>query len=296
MKTGFIILNYNSATMTIKLARQIEKYSNIDSVLIVDNKSIDDSLKLIKNVLSDKIKVLESPQNGGYSSGNNLGLKYFSKLEFDIAIVANPDIYIDEDSINILLKAFQESDFSVLSPVEYDENWNMVKPPTIRRMNYRDDILDCFFVGRKLFVREQEIGLNAENGLQQTEMLRGSFLAFKLKDFQKIGYFDENIFLYCEERILSKKLQDANLKMGLVVNSKYQHNHMASIAKEYQSTVSKIKLLYISRLYYDCEYLKIGNFKYIFLKMAMTFSIFEYYVMDLIKKFKMGIDNARSRI
>lgn len=46
-------------------------------------------------------------------------------------------------------------------------------------------------------------------GIQNAEKLDGSFFAFRLKNFLEVGGFDENIFLYCEERILGKRFGNA---------------------------------------------------------------------------------------
>lgn len=35
------------------------------------------------------------------------------------------------------------------------------------------------------------------------------FFAFRLKDFLEVGGFDEDIFLYCEERTLGKRFGNA---------------------------------------------------------------------------------------
>ena len=42
MKTGFIILNYNSYKLTQQLAKIVKNFDEVDLVLIVDNKSSDD--------------------------------------------------------------------------------------------------------------------------------------------------------------------------------------------------------------------------------------------------------------
>ena len=50
MKTGFVILNYNSYNLTSKLAAAVSAYRNIDLVVIVDNKSTDDSYEKLKKM------------------------------------------------------------------------------------------------------------------------------------------------------------------------------------------------------------------------------------------------------
>lgn len=118
--------------------------------------------------------------------------------------------------------------------------------------------------------------------VQDTEMVKGSFLAVRLEDFLKAGGFDEHIFLYCEERILSRRIERSGKKMGIVTDAKYYHTHSASISHNYRQVHRQIQILYDSRLYYNRKYNQIGNAKYVLLLAAMKFSVFEYYMRDMI--------------
>lgn len=282
LKVGIIILNYNSSAMTIKLANVFEKYRLVNKIIVVDNNSTDSSRKDFKNLSSPKIELMFLKENKGYSNGNNHGLKKLYDEGFDVAIVANPDIYIAEKDFTILINRLRESKYAVLSPVEYDSKWQVVNPAYSKRMDYLDDLLDCFYFGRK---RNKKLRMQIDKNkkIQDVGMLKGSFLAFDLKVFQKLGFFDDNVFLYCEERILSKKIEDNNYKIGLILDAKYQHNHKASIVNTYKSSASRMKILYKSRYYYNVKYLQINLLKKMILKAAMRVSICEYHLQDVMK-------------
>ena len=279
LKVGVIVLNYNSSAMTAKLVNTLKEYKLVNKIIVVDNNSTDSSRMDFKNLTSPKIELLFLKENKGYSNGNNYGLKKLYDEEFDVAIVANPDIYISEEDFATLINSLCNSEYSVLSPIEYDFRWQVVNPQYSKRMDYTDDLLDCFYFGRKI---NKKLGkqIDKNKQIQDVGMLKGSFLAFDLKTFQKVGFFDENVFLYCEERILSKKMEDNNYKMGLITNAKYQHNHKASIVNTYKSSASRIKILYKSRYYYNVRYLHIGLLKRILLKLMMSVSICEYKLRD----------------
>ena len=42
-------------------------------IIVVDNKSTDETVAMLRE-FGDKIKLIESPENGGFSKGNNLGI------------------------------------------------------------------------------------------------------------------------------------------------------------------------------------------------------------------------------
>lgn len=114
-----------------------------------------------------------------------------------------------------------------------------------------------------------------------------------MADFVRVGGFDESVFLFCEERIISRKISDIGKKIGIVINAKYNHNHSASISKEYKSVEKQIKLLYKSRYYYNCKYNKISLLKKVVMLVAMRISLIEFYCIDIIRKIKMEKKNEK---
>ena len=104
-----IILNFNDAPTTKKLVERIKDYALLDYIVVVDNCSTDNSWEKLQHYKSDKIHVIQSLRNGGYGSGNNVGLRYSSEiLRADYSIIANPDVLFSEDCIRKFLHSFQE--------------------------------------------------------------------------------------------------------------------------------------------------------------------------------------------
>ena len=58
MKNAIIILNYNDSDNTKKILKKIKNYKILDYIIVVDNKSTDDSLKKLKNFENEKIKIV----------------------------------------------------------------------------------------------------------------------------------------------------------------------------------------------------------------------------------------------
>jgi GT2 family glycosyltransferase len=81
----------------------------------------------------------------------------------------------------------------------------------------------------------------------------------KKNDFQNLGMFDEDIFLFGEENILSLKLKKNNKKVFLLKNTKYKHIHSKSINKEV-SLNKKFSILRKSLFIYHTKYLNINLF------------------------------------
>lgn len=286
MKTGFVILNFNSWELTSRLAKKVSEFQNINMVVITDNCSTDDSFINLKKLENPIIHVVTSGKNGGYSYGNNFGAQYCTNHNIDILFIANPDIDIEEEDFNRILNGFRFSKYSLLSGIEYGTSGTISNPSLWKLFSFKDDLINCFYLGRKFSTKRRGIPLDSNIEIQKAEMVRGSLFAVRLKDFWSVGGFDEAVFLFCEERILAKKFLDAGKYIGIVTAAKYHHNHSASINRAYHSKTSQIRLLYKSRLYYNQKYNQIGLYKSILLQSAMEFSIIEFRIVDFMKFIK----------
>lgn len=284
MTVGFLILNFNSWQLSSNLAHKVAEYRKIDHVVIVDNCSTDDSYENLQRIDNNRIKIIQSEKNGGYAYGNNYGAKYCKSIGIDILFISNPDVDVEEEDINKLVDAFSDSDYAVLSSIEYDIYKQMTQPPIWKQMSYKDDLIDCFFLGRKLCKTKNGVELDKNKMIQEAELVKGSFLAVRLNKFLEVGGFDEGTFLFCEERIFGKRMEMIGAKIGVVTDAKYYHNHSVSINREFKSRVKQIIMLYKSRIYYHRKYNAIGNIRLFLLLSAMMFSLGEYLVMGLIRR------------
>lgn len=276
MMVGFLILNYNSWELSRRLAIKVSQYGKINRVVVVDNCSTDESYGKLKDIEEQHIVILKSPQNGGYAYGNNYGAQYCKSIGIDILFISNPDVDIEEMDIDKIIESFETSSYSVLSGVEYDINKNMSQPPIWKPFKYKDDLLDCLFFGRKLCAAKKGIELKKDIKIQQTGIVKGSFLAVRLEDFLNVGGFDENTFLFCEERILGRRMALYGKSIGVVTDAKYYHNHSVSINKSYSRISEQIEILYKSRMYYQKKYNNINLIQEKILDYTMKLSILEY--------------------
>ena len=253
-------------------------------MIVVDNCSTDNSYDILSKLDTTNIHVVQSERNGGYSYGNNWGARYSERFNTDLLFISNADVYVSEENINRIISAFEYSDYAVLSGIEYDINNVITKPPIWRMNTYVDDFADCFYLGRMINRKKQTIDVNYSLKIQNVDIVKGSFLAVRLRDFIDVGGFDEGVFLFCEERILAKKMKDAGKKVGVVPSAKYLHNHSVSINKSYKKRRLQMKLLYKSRLYYNERYEGVNKIKLLILKLAMEWSLFEFFIADMEKR------------
>ena len=82
MNTAIIIVNFNDEDETISYVEKINKYKVLNRIIVVDNKSTTigafNKLQELEKI-DKKITVIETEKNGGYSYGNNFGVRYLEK-------------------------------------------------------------------------------------------------------------------------------------------------------------------------------------------------------------------------
>lgn len=282
MKTGIIILNYNDLKTTKNMLKQIKDYKEIDYIIVVDNKSSDNSYSELKKLENNKIKVIETDSNKGYAYGNNYGIKYLNKnYKVDNIIISNPDILLEENVVKVLKNDLKEKNVDLVAPlikerVYIKKGWKL---PT-----YTNDLLSNINFFHK--IAEKKLQYDEEyykDDLTKVDVVSGCFFMIKASSFKKINYFDENTFLYYEENIIGKKLKENNLNTYVDNRLYVTHNLSVSVDKSI-NRIKKYKILKNSQKYYEKVYNKINIFQMIILRLFYYISLLIAYIIYLIQK------------
>lgn len=254
MKTGFIIINYNDFESTKKLIDNIASYKVIDRIIVIDNHSTDDSAKLLKKIKNNKLKIVISKENGGYSKAINLGCKtIINDLGKCHIIISNADIIINsEDDIKRLISKLDNKKVGVVAPVIFEHGnlnrgWKQPKP-------WQEVLLNIPYIHR--WLRKKFLYYNQEYYKKKSspvDVVSGCFFIVDSTTIEKINYLDESVFLYYEENILSKKLKDID-KICIIDNeTKIIHNHSVTIDKSINK-LNKYRIQKKSQYYFEKNY------------------------------------------
>ena len=136
----------------------------------------------IKKKLEDKyenVACILAGENLGYAKGNNLGL---SKVKTPYALILNPDTIVNENAIEkFFFKAKKIDNFAIIAPATQDE---------------KNDSNNS-----KIFI--------------EVDKVKGFAMFLKLSEFNEVGFFDDNFFIYLEEIDLCRRLRKKNKKIYL---------------------------------------------------------------------------------
>lgn len=253
MKNTFVIVNYNDSETTIKLIKNIKDYKILDKIVIVDNKSTDDSFKKLERYNSKKIIVLQTNENKGYSYALNFGAKYLIDLYKECNIIfSNADIVIDkEDDIKKLLSHLNNSNV-IVAPNIIDSNsisrgWIIPKPTD-------EILLNIPFFHRKYYNKHLlYTDSYYDKKISKVDTVSGCFFIMTSKHYQDINGFDEKVFLYYEENIFGIKTKKLNKNIIIVNDVDVYHEHSISIDKSLKR-LKKFKIQKKSQRYFEKYY------------------------------------------
>ncbi len=262
IKAGIVILNYNSYEYTIKCVKSIlEKSNTCKSIIyIVDNASTDGSfIRLRDNYAGAKdVRVLKSKQNGGYSYGNNIGIRCAVHDGAEYIFIVNPDTCLINDAVSHMVHALAENpDTGAVGPklVQPDGNGQIARTYYTFSKAVFSKKPFCFFMppGKMM---QRDLQWHGKGQFKFNGMVAGCFFALRAADFCKIGLFDEDFFLYNEEDVIAYKLREIGKKSMIVPDALVYHDHAAVTKKKgsafiyYHYRISEFLLL--------CKYAKAG--------------------------------------
>ena len=253
MKNGIVIVNYNDYKTTKRLIDNIKDYKVFDKIVIVDNKSSDNSLKELKKLENKRIVVIDSGKNKGYSYALNVGCKYLiDKYKECKIIVSNSDIIIQsENDIKDLFELVKGKNVivgpTIIEGNNLNRGWIVPKPMDDVAMN----ILGLYKKYQKRHLMYQDSYYNKD--ISKAGTVSGCFFAISSKHLEEMGYFDENVFLYYEENIMGVKTKDLGKNIIVANNIDVIHDHAVSIDKSLKR-IKKYDILKNSQYYFEKTY------------------------------------------
>ena len=282
MKLAVIVVNFNDEEDTLKYVKRITEYSIVDKIVVVDNQSTTPNcFEKLQTLKSDKVDVIKSDKNGGYSYGNNFGIKYLEDqgLEFDYYAVSNPDIEISEEALvkcTQLLEKVQNA--GIVAPKMLNKDGQRIRRSSWKTRTFVRDVvhssrileLICYPVLKNGEYSESDY----EKDILKVDCISGAFFIIRKDVYRKIGGFDENVFLFYEEDILSKQLEEKGYLIYSLNNISFKHFESRTIGKTF-SYYKKIKEMYISKIYYHKTYTKINVCQTLIFKLLRVIRIIE---------------------
>lgn len=217
-KVAVVILNYRVADETIKCIESVKNssYMNI-KIIVVDNHSEDGLEEKLRDV--EDVYFYQNEENSGYTGGNNLGMKLALQMGVDYVLVLNPDTTITPDCIENLVKAAEKTGAGIVGPKIYFTGSKTIW--------YAGGVMDLAnVIGKHRGVDEKDVGQYDEQ--METDYVTGAAMLINIEVIKKIGFFDDNFFLYYEDADYCMRAKKKGFKIYYVPEAIVHHENAKS--------------------------------------------------------------------
>ena len=205
-----IIVCYKSDHVIHQCINSIDKQIE---VIVVDNSNNVEFKKIIENKY-ENVKCILSSKNIGMGAGNNLGIK---NINNDFALILNPDVTLEKDTIEEILKASNHlRTFGIIAPISDKSNY-----PNYKLNNDKDQRFDPI----------NPFKVKSVDGFAMLLNLK------RLKQINGFNFFDENFFLYLENDDLCEQLSKNNENIYVVPKSKINHFGGEAVDPKYEKEI-----------------------------------------------------------
>lgn len=199
-----VVLNYRTPDLVLDCLRHVVPQLDParDVALVVDNASGDESPDRIRKALAREgweplVRLVESPENGGFAAGNNLGIR---SVEAEAYLLLNSDTLPREGSLERLLAALRERpDAAIVSPrLEGADGTAQVS--CFRFHSPASELIDGARHGwvRRLLAR-WEVPLPVADARLETDWTSFAAVLVRGRALETVGLLDERFFMYYED-------------------------------------------------------------------------------------------------
>ena len=236
-----------------KNIRQLNQYKNY-KLFIFDQASNLNDKKRLEEILKIDFKYFSSSKNLGLSKASNFLL---SKVKTKYCLFTQPDIIISNSAIENLKKII----------------WKEKK---------------AIFIAPKYSKKKRIRSFKNNSKFEIVKKINAACLLCDVNKLKRIGFFDEDFFLYWEDIYLMKKINNTDYKMLVAKNVYAEHEGGKSSGNSFEVNYIRNQNFIFGELLYDFKVKKLRFIK-IIRKFFQNFFLFFFNIV--IFELKRSINN-----
>ncbi len=226
MKLSVIIVNYNVQYFLEQCLHSVySAKKNFDiEVIVVDNNSADDSVKMLSEKFPD-IHLIKNKTNSGFSVANNQAIKIATG---EYILLLNPDTIVEPDTFEktiAFMDAHHEAGALGVKMLNGEGDFLPESKrglPTPLVAFYKLSGLSTLFPESKTF-NKYHLGFLDDTEIHQVDVLAGAFMLIRKSVLEIVGLLDEKFFMYGEDVDLSYRITLAGFKNYYFPETKIIH-------------------------------------------------------------------------
>lgn len=231
----YVVLTYRNSDDLIDFIKSVKKNDSKSHIIVVNSFFDEESKKIIQQISINYKCDFINVENKGYSFGNNQGIDFAIKnYNFEFLIVSNADIIINKFETSLLDNNSIHC-CNIITKSGKNQNPMMVKQNRFSQFliykGLKKNLRILFFSG--LFFNSFQRFLYQKLVKKESYKIyqpHGSFLIFSRSSLLKLKkVFDDNVFLFSEESILSKRCHELNIDIFFHNNFQIYHKEDGSV-------------------------------------------------------------------
>lgn len=200
----------------------LKQYENYN--LIIFDQDTKSNKKTISKILKKKFRYFYSKKNIGLSKSTNF---LISKVRTKFFLFTQADVEINKVSIANLLKVIKSKKDVIFAA------------PVIDKYSKKNSAKKYIYLNK----------------------LNAVVMLCDLKKVRKLGFFDENFFLYWEDVDLMERVQNSKFKMIKVLNSYAKHYGGKSTVEDYKTKITRQTNFKYGEFIFDLKYKRLRILK-----------------------------------
>lgn len=234
-KIGIVLVNYNGEKFNDDCLESIfnSDYKNYE-IIIVDNNSLDNSVDILKQKYSNKIKLIELKENLGFSVANNVGIELAIKNNCDYILLLNNDTIINKDMITTMVNASDDKKYVVSPKIYYYSNKDIIWSAG-GKIDWNKGMTIQYGMGE-----EDSCAVNKK---YEIDFATGCCMLIPTTVIKTIGLLSDEYFLYYEDTDYCVRIRRAGFKIIYEPKAVMYHRVSASTG----GTKSPLYIYYMTR-------------------------------------------------
>jgi GT2 family glycosyltransferase len=225
MKLSIIIVNYRSWGFLQKARETLQPGFPPDwEIIVVDNESLAEPFRQFQQKYP-WVTFVANARNSGFGFGCNLGA---AQATGSYLLFMNPDVIANSKNIRSLIRVLENHpDVALISPKQVNEFGRPQKVfDDFPELLNQSKILKVLL---RLFGQSPQRDLPANDAtLTYCDWITGSCLLVSRADFDAIGGWSEDYWMYVEDADLCRRAQDMGMLVACASNIQVVHAHGGS--------------------------------------------------------------------
>ncbi len=197
-----IIVTFNGMRWIDRCIDSVRKSDTQADILVIDNGSTDGTVERLQK---KSVEVICNTSNMGFGAANNIGLRRVLEEGYGYAYLLNQDAWVEPDTFRLLLDAFKDDSYGVLSPVQYDGGGKKMDRQFARR---------C----------KRYIAKNKDAGVVEVPFVMAAHWMISRSCILQVGGFSHAFVMYGEDDNYLDRVRWFGLKAGVVPAARAIHD------------------------------------------------------------------------